>query len=675
MEGLCGNCNGLSLDDLQVNPAKPKPAEPRPFDLVDFVTSWQVDEPRLGIDTRSCRNQQVCKPLPRERNVCYQLIVQSGIFGRCPLLVDPLAFIVACQKDSCTASDDKEVVCATLTAYAAACNQVGVCTDWRPFTQCPANCLPGMAYKPCDCDVSCETGIDRVDRSNLEVIFKGRCLHTARHEGCFCPPDKVLHHGRCVSPNECVTCGDGRHVGDVWQPDKCSRCECLASGQVSCEKEQCGRDTDHICQKGYKLMILQRDFECCPTRICVPDTGKPGQICETPKLPDCGPHQVRIVDEDVHGCSIYRCECKPRDQCEPTPPLTLKPGEKLEEIVDGCCPSYRVICHQETCPKPPATCDEQHYELISEKQPGDCCAVYRCVPPKDRCLHRHIDQVQVHRPGDKWQLPDDPCVAYECVLTDQVVVTVTTVLTCEKKCPLGFTYEHTNSAKCCGSCVPTGCVHNGRVYKPDETWTSADKCTIYSCIPRQGQLIIHELHETCPDVSLCPAEHLQDDGGCCRRCRIPPPPVNKVDCQAVTVAPRLTLNLIRFQSQEHGMCHNDQPIQGLTQCEGACNSAFKYNPLLNKYEDRCSCCAATGLSKLLVKVTCGDGSQLDHSLEVPTGCSCEPCSKHHPGKTPAGGDQAETHGKPKDPKILEEGDDEEFDLQDLLNQSGGVISR
>ncbi|KAH8249445.1 hypothetical protein KR032_009614, partial [Drosophila birchii] len=626
MEGLCGNCNGISIDDLQVNPAKPKPTEPRPFELIDFVTSWQVNEPRLGIDTRSCGDQTVCKPLPRERNVCYQLIVQSGIFGRCPLLVDPLAYILACQKDTCTATDDKKVICDALTAYAAACNQVGVCTDWRPFTQCPAQCLPGMTYRPCDCDVTCETGVDRVDNSNLEIIYKGRCLHTARHEGCFCPPDRVLHHGRCVLPNECVTCGDGRHVGDVWQPDKCSRCECLATGQVSCEREQCGRDTDLVCQKGYKLVVIQRDFECCPRRLCVADVDRPGKICETPKIPDCGLNQNRIVDEDINKCPIYRCECKPKDQCEPPPPVTLKPGEKMEEILDGCCPSYRIVCHQDTCPKPPAICDEPHYELISTKQPGACCSSYKCVPPNDKCLHRHDDQVQVHRIGDRWQVPGDPCVSYECVLTDaRVVATITTVLTCEKKCPLGYSYEHTDSSKCCGTCVPTGCVHDGKIYKPDEHWYSQDKCIVYDCVAYKGQLMIREQHETCPDVSRCPAEHLQDDGGCCKRCKISPPPTDNTDCKAVTVAPRLTLSMIMFEDKDHGACHNEQPIEGLTQCEGACNSAFKYNPLLNKFQDSCTCCAATGLRKLVVKIICGDGSQLDHALEVPTGCKCEPC--------------------------------------------------
>ncbi|EDW29183.1 GL18548 [Drosophila persimilis] len=630
MEGLCGNCNGLSIDDLHINPLK-KPTDQRPLGLIDFVTSWQIDEPRLGINTRPCQGHQICKPLPRERNLCYHLIVQSGIFDRCPLLVDPLAFIQACQKDTCTATTDKQVICDALSAYAAECNAAGVCVDWRPFAECPAQCPPGLSYKSCDCDVNCDTGVDRVDQSNLAIIFKGRCLHTERHEGCFCPDDKVLHHGKCVSPSKCITCGDGRHVGDVWQPDKCTNCTCLASGQVSCEKEQCGRDADHICQKGFTQVVLQRDYECCPTRICVGNIEKPpGHVCEKPKLPDCGPDQHRIVDKDVNECPIYICECKPKVQCEPTSPVKLRPGEELQPVDDGCCPGQRVVCVLSKCPKPPAVCDEHHYELISEKLPGDCCAVHK---------------------------------------------TVNTILSCDKKCPLGYTYEHTNSAKCCGSCVPTGCHHDGKLYKPDEQWRSLDKCITYTCVSLDGQLIRHESHETCADVSQCPLADLVDNGGCCKQCKSRPPTLDKTGCQAVSLPLQHTVRLIRYKSQDHGQCFNEQPIQGVTQCDGACDSAFKYNPLLIKFEDKCSCCAATGLRTVLVKVKCADGNYLEQSLEVPTGCSCEPCNKHHLAKVqPVEEPKPVSVGELLD-KEKENDDEEEINLQDLLDQSGGVITR
>ncbi|XP_002132784.3 hemocytin-like [Drosophila pseudoobscura] len=675
MEGLCGNCNGLSIDDLHINPLK-KPTDQRPLGLIDFVTSWQIDEPRLGINTRPCQGHQICKPLPRERNLCYHLIVQSGIFDRCPLLVDPLAFIQACQKDTCTATTDKQVICDALSAYAAECNAAGVCVDWRPFAECPAQCPPGLSYKSCDCDVNCDTGVDRVDQSNLAIIFKGRCLHTERHEGCFCPDDKVLHHGKCVSPSKCITCGDGRHVGDVWQPDKCTNCTCLASGQVSCEKEQCGRDTDHICQKGFTQVVLQRDYECCPTRICVGDIEKPpGHVCEKPKLPDCGPDQHRIVDKDVNECPIYICECKPKVQCEPTSPVKLRPGEELQPVDDGCCPGQRVVCVPSKCPKPPAVCDEHHYELISEKLPGDCCAVHKCVPPKDKCLSHHDNVVQAHQTGDKWQDPLDPCVSYECVVIGNLLQTVNTILSCDKKCPPGYTYEHTNSAKCCGSCVPTGCHHDGKLYKPDEQWHSLDKCITYTCVSLDGQLIRHESHETCADVSQCPLADLVDNGGCCKQCKSRPPTLDKTGCQAVSLPLQHTVRLISYKSQDHGQCFNEQPIQGVTQCEGACDSAFKYNPLLIKFEDKCSCCAATGLRTVLVKVKCADGNYLEQSLEVPTGCSCEPCNKHHLAKVqPVEEPNPVSVGELLDNE-KDNDDEEELNLQDLLDQSGGVITR
>ncbi|XP_046866604.1 hemocytin-like [Drosophila willistoni] len=661
MEGLCGNCNGLSIDDLQINQQK-KPDKKPKFDLLDFVTSWQISEPRLGIDTQKCndQNSKICKPLPREKNLCYQLIVNSGIFGRCPLLVNPLAYIQVCQQDTCSDGSDKRDICDALTAYAAECNAVGICVDWRPLAQCPAQCPAGLTYKPCDCYVNCETGIVREDKINQKLLRQERCLHTSRYEGCFCPNDQVLHHGKCVPPGQCISCGDGRHVGDLWQPDKCTKCTCLPSGQVSCEKEQCVQAKDVICQKGYKVQVQNLEFKCCPVYSCIPDIVKPGQQCEEPKLPNCGPNQNRRVDKDINGCPVYICECKPLDQCEPLKVIQLKPGEELHPLITGCCPDQKVVCVPSKCPKHPTVCPQPHYEIVSSLLPGDCCASYQCVPPKDKCLITDNGQVQAYKPGDQWQLPGKPCVSYECVNIDNTIQVVSTVLTCIKECRPGFSYVHNeNTDKCCGSCVQTSCVHDGKIYKPNEQWQSLDKCIIYTCVPHGGLLIIHEKQEICLDVSNCPPDQLVDDGGCCKRCKNPPPP-KRVNCQTVSVPYERTINLIGYKSPDHGHCSNKEPIRGVTQCEGACSSSSKYNPINEKYLDSCSCCRANSLIKVSVKVQCEDGTSQEHFLDVPKDCSCEPC-RHD--------ELLEVKPRPVPTVHDNEESDEELDLQTLLQQS------
>lgn len=76
---------------------------------------------------------------------------------------------------------------------------------------------------------------------------------------------------------------------------------------------------------------------------------------------------------------IYSLECKPKDECEPlVPPRELLPGEKLEKIEEGCCPTQKIVCVPEQCPPVPASCQQRFYEVNTFKEDGACCPTHKC---------------------------------------------------------------------------------------------------------------------------------------------------------------------------------------------------------------------------------------------------------------------------------------------------------
>lgn len=69
----------------------------------------------------------------------------------------------------------------------------------------------------------------------------------------------------------------------------------------------------------------------------------------------------------------------PKDQCEPLmPPRELGPGEKIVTIEEGCCPTQKIICEPELCPKAPNSCPERFYEVKTVKDLDMCCSKHSC---------------------------------------------------------------------------------------------------------------------------------------------------------------------------------------------------------------------------------------------------------------------------------------------------------
>lgn len=115
-----------------------------------------------------------------------------------------------------------------------------------------------MEYKPCGtvCVETCES------INNLE---SQKCSNDLA-EGCYCPEGEIMHNGTCISKRKCLSCDDEGHVeGDVWYPEKCTKCTCDKK-TVSCQKTEC---VTTVCQENYvSTLVPGSQHECCSKYIC-----------------------------------------------------------------------------------------------------------------------------------------------------------------------------------------------------------------------------------------------------------------------------------------------------------------------------------------------------------------------------------------------------------------------
>lgn len=273
MEGLCGNCNRQPQDDLVMNPnAKivktlAKKGSPTIQEIAD---SWLSNEKVLGVDNSVCvakepPKPQQCKQLPAEEDLCYK-ILNENIFGQCHFVVDPVAFVSQCQKDTCLNGDNKKAACLALASYAKQCNKNSICVDWRKDGLCPYECPSGTQYESCGCPETCES----IKQKQLNIQTSKRPImmdvcNVAAVEGCFCPKEKVMRNGKCIPVKECSPCDDlGYFIGDVWHPNKCTTCECTSDGKTVCSRQLC---SETVCAKGMRATEVGSDG-CCKKFVC-----------------------------------------------------------------------------------------------------------------------------------------------------------------------------------------------------------------------------------------------------------------------------------------------------------------------------------------------------------------------------------------------------------------------
>uniref|UniRef100_A0A672KWF9 Mucin-2-like n=2 Tax=Sinocyclocheilus grahami TaxID=75366 RepID=A0A672KWF9_SINGR len=134
--GLCGNFNGNAKDDFTTQGHLPT------TNIMEFVDSWKVSSncPDAKPDFNPCfetPNRETWAKIQ-----CSIIKDIKGPFKDCHNKVDQNPFYENCVKDSCACDTggDCECFCTAVAAYAQACNEAGVCVNWRTPEICPVYC-------------------------------------------------------------------------------------------------------------------------------------------------------------------------------------------------------------------------------------------------------------------------------------------------------------------------------------------------------------------------------------------------------------------------------------------------------------------------------------------------------------------------------------------------------
>ncbi|CAK9818181.1 SSPO [Anthophora quadrimaculata] len=523
MEGLCGNCNADSEDDLKLQDGEVTD------NVQYFGTSWLVTETPGGvtIDTSSCvsNNQSKCVLPPADQDPCRKLL-DGMVFGLCHNLIDPMPYLMACQDNLCFGGG----YCDSFEAYSRKCQQMGVCLIWRSSNMCPYTCPPHLLYQPCSstCGKTCDT-INEIEDTSCSSIYQ---------EGCFCPQNFVFHNDTCIPEEKCLLCDEEGHVeGDTWSPDVCTRCTCHKK-IINCEKTEC-LALNTICEENMTPVVVNgTESDCCTKYLCIPKTVTTvAPFCAEPQVPECGYGQTTKISTDSDGCSKYICECVPPFECpiinEITPEVEeLQPGFVQVTNTSGCCPRPMTICDPQTCPPAPV-CPEFH-ELKKNVEWNACCVTYKCVPPKDLCLYNieyeskieMSEKVVAKKIGEQWM--DGKCTSCICELSEKgpkpkCFITECLRITDHPDISDFVVEEVLVEDKCCPIFERTACKDGENVHKVGEVWqpNPEDACTLMECFKDQDgiqkQMKVQECSLIC-DVGFEYRPSENKNVSCCGKC-------------------------------------------------------------------------------------------------------------------------------------------------------------
>uniref|UniRef100_A0A8C5WM78 VWFD domain-containing protein n=1 Tax=Leptobrachium leishanense TaxID=445787 RepID=A0A8C5WM78_9ANUR len=148
--GLCGNYDGSVSNDFMTRSLSVV------VNVQEFANSWKASP--TCPDAEPIRDPCVANPYRRTWSLRHCSIIMSPVFSKCHGKVDPSPFHESCVHDTCACDSggDCECFCTAVAAYAAACNEAGICVAWRTPEICPLFCdyynPEGECewhYKPC----------------------------------------------------------------------------------------------------------------------------------------------------------------------------------------------------------------------------------------------------------------------------------------------------------------------------------------------------------------------------------------------------------------------------------------------------------------------------------------------------------------------------------------------
>lgn len=386
-----------------------------------------------------------------------------------------------------------------------------------------------------------------------------------------------------------------KELGEQWMDGKCTSCICESSEEgpkPKCSVTKCLGVIDHPDISDYVIEEVFIEDQCCPNfeRTACKDEDKiynVGDIWQ-PDLEDSCILMQCIKDKNNIQKQVKVQECtttcdfgfeyqssnnRSTTCCGRCIPVACVVNNQLinvgeESISPDFCTKYSCRFNNESvyletftekCPEIEPW-EEIEFEIEKQYNSGQCCPQFI----KTGCRHNGT----TYRPGDKWKSLDDKCVTEICVLEMNITKSKEMEI-CNKNCSLGWIYEE-NKDECCGKCIQAYCVVGDMLYEPNATWLSTDNCTSFTCMDQGEQLVISSSSVICPDITNCPVTSIYVQN-CCKMCNVTYD--YKVDsCAADVLEPQNTVGMFSIKHQVHGICKNLEPVVGITECHGKCES-------------------------------------------------------------------------------------------------------
>ncbi|KAJ8683257.1 hypothetical protein QAD02_019049 [Eretmocerus hayati] len=465
-----------------------------------------------------------------------------------------------------------------------------------------------------------------------------------------------------------------KKIGETWEEGKCKTCVCTDRGNGSlplpiCSIKECLSSADHPDSRDYVLKTIESKEQCCPIfeRVACKEEDKIYQVgdkwhpagvsdacAQTECILDdqnviskrnlvqqcdqtCAPgyeyqlpqssndqNKVKCCGECVaYACNVEALEVDANSKENETRLIPI--GHSWRSLKDPClnnlCTSIdgsvQIHSTKEICDDV-SSLELSDYQLEKQAVNNQCCLkIIRTA-----CL----SEGKYYQPGEQWQSPTDSCIMGSCLKTDDgSVLKHVEMKTCNVDCPWGWEYQRPNNGTCCGECKQSHCILDGVLYNPGQTWQSSDSCTTYSCDRIDDQLLLSTSSPVCPELD-CSPELVYSDG-CCKRCKIVS--ANKTEippCGTEVIDFDSTIGLVVIKDGPHGSCKNLQPVLGLTECRGTCDSSTHFDSITWKQSMNCKCCQPVKYRNVKAMLTCDDGEIFNQTLSVPEVCSCQSCS-------------------------------------------------
>ncbi|XP_034943572.1 hemocytin, partial [Chelonus insularis] len=438
-------------------------------------------------------------------------------------------------------------------------------------------------WKDGPCNVcTCEKSLNKYPTA---VCVTTECLNLKNHPDSndYALKENIITD-QCCPQIERFACKDNEkiiNVGEEWHSDTNDSCVTIKCENTSygIEKKLFYQPCRSLCKKGFEYKSSNNGGsrccgECVATSCAVNDT-------------------LKAIGEKWHSddfCISYEC---------------LLDHDNHTQIKESIVQCNRLD-----------PLENEKYIIETVYISGNCCPTYI----RKACKANG----KIYKPGRSWKNELNDCLIENCVVIDNEKVEIQkTVQNCNTSCEFGWEYQNPEEGQCCGKCKQLFCVYEGILYKPHSIWFSKDNCTRYECQYHNDQFIVSVSLPVCQDVSSCPLENIYNNG-CCDICNATISNYQKL-CLVEVLEPDSTIGIISEKRGKHGICHNFQAIDGITECHGTCSSSTYFNSSTGIQEINCQCCKPTKMKEININLICEDKQMLPKKIYVPAACSCFEC--------------------------------------------------